>query len=178
MNIRTNDIQAQKAETAAPKARTSFQLIVFRLGGEEYALVIDQIKEVVITPKVSRIPLTPTYIKGVANIRGNILAILDLEERFGLATGNGTDGNAAHNYTLVVASEEFRMGILVKEVPNTLTVQAGDIDLSPGLISDGSAENGCIRGIVRSGSRIIILIDVFKVISKEHITQSLTATVA
>jgi purine-binding chemotaxis protein CheW len=54
-------------------------------GGEEYALVIDQIKEVVITPKVSRIPLTPKYIKGVANVRGDILAIIDLEECFGLA---------------------------------------------------------------------------------------------
>lgn len=174
----TEDISARKADNAAQKTRSSYQLIIFRLGGEEYALVIDQIKEVVITPKVSRIPLMPPYIKGVANIRGNILAILDLEERFGLPAIAGTGPERAHNYTLVVASEEFKMGILVKEVPNTLTVSENDIDLSPGLLSDGSTESGYIKGIVRSGNRIIILIDVFRVISKEHIIQSLSPKVA
>ena len=168
----------QPNETPVKKTRTSCQLIVFRLGGEEYALVIDQIKEVVITPKVSRIPLTPKYIKGVANVRGNILAIIDLEERFGLAKGTEAEETGTHNYTLVVASEEFKMGVLVKEVPNTLTVQEGDIDLSPGLIGEGAAENGYIKGIVRTGSRMIILIDVFKVISREHVTQSIAPKVA
>jgi purine-binding chemotaxis protein CheW len=168
----------QPNETPVKKTGTSCQLIVFRLGGEEYALVIDQIKEVVITPKVSRIPLTPKYIKGVANVRGNILAIIDLEERFGLAKGTEAEESSTHNYTLVVASEAFKMGVLVKEVPNTLTVQEGDIDLSPGLLGDSSTENGYIKGLVRTGNRMIILIDVFKVISKEQVVQSIAPKVA
>jgi purine-binding chemotaxis protein CheW len=175
MSLTHTDLSARIADTAAQKTRSSYQLIVFRLGGEEYALVIDQIKEVVITPKVSRIPLTPPYIRGVANIRGNILAILDLEARFGLPQ---TEAEGTHHYTLVVASEEFKMGILVKEVPNTLTVTEKDIDLSPGLLNDGSAESGYIKGIVRAGNRIIILIDAFRVISKDHISQSLSTKVA
>ncbi len=173
-----NDIPARNTDSVRRQTRSSYQLIVFRLGGQEYALVIDQIKEVVITPKVSRIPLTPPYIKGVANVRGNILAILDLEERFGLAPAEEAETHRPHNYTLVVASEEMRMGILVREVPNTLTVKEADIDLSPDLVGDGSAGNGYISGIVRSGSRLIILIDVFKVIAKEQVSPFLPATVA
>src|SRR6478752_3903251 len=60
------------------------QLIIFKLGTEEYALSIDQIKEVVLTPRIARMPQTPSYIKGVANIRGSIIAILDLEQKFGI----------------------------------------------------------------------------------------------
>ena len=58
------------------------QLIIFKLAGEEYGLSIDQIKEVVLTPRVAKMPQTPAYIKGVANIRGNIIAIMDLEQKF------------------------------------------------------------------------------------------------
>ena len=62
----------QKNEVSA-----RIQLIIFKLGREEYAMNIDQIKEVVLTPQVAKVPQTEDYIKGVANIRGNIIAILD-----------------------------------------------------------------------------------------------------
>jgi purine-binding chemotaxis protein CheW len=155
------------------KMLSSFQLIVFKLGSEEYGLVIDQIKEVVITPPISPIPLTPKYIKGVANIRGNILAIIDLEERFGLNQSEQIQNNKSHNYTLVIESEDFKMGILVKEVPNTLTVTTEDIDNSPNIIYDSGFEKNYLQGIVKENNRMIILIDVYKIISKEDVQQSI-----
>ena len=148
------------------KLKKSFQIIVFKLGQEDYALSIDQIKEVVITPNIARIPLTQSYIKGVANIRGNVLAIVDLAERFGLAEENETPSTTPR-YTLVVSSEEYKMGILVKDVPNTLRVTEADIDASPNIIQDNAMENNYIRGIVKAGNRMIVLIDIFKVITKE-----------
>ena len=63
---------------------TKHQLIVFKLGTEEYALNIEQIKEVVITPNIANIPQTPSYIRGVANIRGTIIAIVDLNDKFNI----------------------------------------------------------------------------------------------
>ena len=148
----------------------NLQLIVFKLAGEEYAMLIDQIKEVVITPKIAKVPLTPKYIRGVANIRGNILAIIDLVERFALETNLNTDPNATANFTLVVESNEYKMGILVKDVPNTLSVYESDIDSSPSIINDSSGlDNNYIKGIVKSGNRMIVLIDVHKVINKDEI---------
>ncbi|MDO1451265.1 chemotaxis protein CheW [Rhodocytophaga aerolata] len=148
------------------KKQKSFQIIVFKLGSEEYALSIEQIKEVVSTPNIARIPLTQSYIKGVGNIRGNVLAIIDLAERFGIAS-EAEINHGTHKYTLVVASEEYKIGILVKEVPNTLRVTDADIDTSPHMIQDSSLGNNYIRGIVKSGNRMIILMDVFKIITKE-----------
>jgi purine-binding chemotaxis protein CheW len=150
--------QKQKGHTR------TLQIVVFKLGNEEYGLHIDQIKEVVITPTVTRMPQTPSYVKGVANIRGNVIAIFDLEDRFNL---DRTIQNQGSRYTLVVESEEVKMGLLVNEVPNTVSVNASDLDESVGIINDAHAESSYIKGIIKTGNRLIILIDIFKVIDQE-----------
>jgi purine-binding chemotaxis protein CheW len=156
----------------SPKENEKFnrhQLIVFKQGNEEYGLAIDQIKEVVLTPKITKMPQTPHYVKGVANIRGNIIAIIDLEEKFGIAhktQENHTEGK----YTLVVASEEFKVGILVKEVPNTLAVSQADIDETVNIIQDEAQESNYIKGIVKVNNRLIILIDIYQIMSKQELS--------
>ena len=142
----------------------SLQIVVFKLGGEEYGLHIDQIKEVVITPNITRMPQTPSYVKGVANIRGNVIAIFDLEDRFKLAR---TSEDHVNKYTLVVESDDVKMGLLVNDVPNTVSVNFSDLDESVGIVNDAYAETNYIKGIIKTGKRLIILIDIFKVIDFE-----------
>lgn len=138
------------------------QLIIFKLNGAEYALPIDQVKEVVLTPSVARIPHTEKYIRGVANIRGTIITIMDLEERFKLAAGQQEAADNSYNYTLFIESENQKVGVLVKEVPNTLTVGESEIDRSSGIMQYSSLDVDCIEGIVKIGDRLIVLIDFFK----------------
>ena len=155
---------ADNTKKEISSSHQTLQIVVFRLGQEEYGLHIDQIKEVVITPTITRMPQTPTYVKGVANIRGNVIAIFDLEERFNLK-------NAAHQntgkYTLVVESDEVKMGLLVNEVPNTISVNVADLDESVGIINDASTESNYIKGVIKSGERLIILIDIFRIIDQD-----------
>lgn len=146
------------------------QLIIFKLGGEEYGLPIDHIKEVVITPSIAKVPRMPSYIRGVANIRGNIIAIFDLENRFGLSSVQDGANPDVGNYTLVIESSKFKVGILVREVPNTLSITSADIDNSSGFIQYSSIDENCITGIVKSGERLIILVDVFKLMDLENIS--------
>lgn len=152
----------------------SSQIIVFRLGNEEYGLMIEQIKEVVITPNITKVPLTSKFIKGVANVRGNILAIIDLEERLGLESSFKNELEGIVSYSLIVENEEFRMGILVKELPNTLAITNSAIDQSPNIIHDHSIDKNYIKGIVKLPNRLIILIDIYKIISKEEVNSSIT----
>ncbi len=140
------------------------QIVVFKLGNEEYGLHIDQIKEVVITPNITKMPQTPAYVKGVANIRGSVIAIFDLEERFNLTRNIQTKEN---KYTLVVESEDLKMGLLVSEVPNTISVNTSELDESIGIINDAYADTNYIKGIIKTGTRLIILIDIFKVIDQD-----------
>ncbi|HSZ25321.1 MAG TPA: chemotaxis protein CheW [Cytophagaceae bacterium] len=176
--MESNDIttlEEVKKEAAAyinkNESSERIQLIIFKLGREEYAMNIAQIKEVVITPRIARVPQTAEYIKGVANIRGNIIAIMDLEERFSLIdTSKQNVDESIANYTLVVESEDYKVGILVKEVPNTLSIRTSDIDSSSDIIRYSALDEKCIRGIVKSSDRMIIMIDMFELLSiDEHV---------
>lgn len=146
------------------------QIIVFKLGSEEYGLPIDLIKEVVITPAITRIPLAPKHIKGVANVRGTILAVVDLEERLSVKEDQETSESEKPNFLLVIESEDYKMGILVKEVPNTLSVSAESIDNSTGLVQESGSEKGYVKGIIKTDKRLVILVDVFKLISKDEVS--------
>ncbi|MGB3586684.1 MAG: chemotaxis protein CheW [Tunicatimonas sp.] len=162
----------QAEETVDSSARQ--QLIVFKLGEEEYGITIDQIKEVVFTPNITPMPQVPPYIKGVANIRGNILAIVDLREKFGLlAQESDTDGTSS-NYTLVVASPKLNVGILVKEVPNTLTVSTSDIEDATSIVQSSQEGRNYIKGIVKVDQKLVILIDVFTVMQENEMSQVLS----
>src|SRR6478609_4263347 len=134
---------AKEDKAESVKTSKSLQIVVFKLGNEEYGLHIDQIKEVVITPNITKMPQTSAYVKGVANIRGNVIAIFDLEDRFNLTRTIETKGS---KYTLVVESEDVKMGLLVNEVPNTVSVNAADLDESIGIINDANAETNYIKG--------------------------------
>lgn len=149
------------------------QLIIFKLGTEEYGLSIDQIKEVVLTPRIARMPQTSPYIKGVANIRGSIIAIMDLEQKFGLIREDSSETASNGNYSLVLASEEHKVGILVKEVPNTLSIAMSDIDSAGNFVQYSTLDAESIIGVVKSGERMIILIDMLKLIEAENITSHL-----
>ncbi len=164
----------KNSEPAADHDRT-IQIVVFKLGQEEYGLHIDQIKEVVITPTITRMPQTPPYVKGVANIRGNVIAILDLEEKFDLA-GSIQESSSKSHFTLVIESENYKMGILVREVPNTLSIPASSVENSV-LTGDLQSDQAYITGIVKLEKRLIIMIDIFRVIGEQEAHQLLKKTV-
>jgi len=149
-------------------------LIVFKLGGEEYGIRIEQVKEVTITPDIARMPKTPDFIKGVANIRGDIIAIMDLEGRFRIAPSE-PNINSRQTYTLVIETDNYNMGILVREVPQSLTVGVSKIDKTPGLIQEVNVHENFIDGIAKVGSRLIIVLDIRKILTLEE-TEILAAT--
>lgn len=155
-------------ETRKKDYSERMQLIIFKLGSEEYGLSIEQIKEVVLTPRIARMPQTAPHIKGVANIRGSIIAIMDLEQKFGLVRPTDAGEKLHSNYTLVVESETYKVGVLVKEVPNTLSINVSDIDTASGFIQYTSFDANSVVGVVKSGERMIILIDMIKLIEAEN----------
>lgn len=171
-NYTPDDVKREAGAEVLQKATTSqrIQLIVFKLGDEEYGLPIDAIREVISTPKIARVPQTPNYVMGVANIRGNIITILNLELKFGLSTVAESEV-LQHNYSLVVKSDEYKVGVLVREVPTTLTVFESDIDNSAGFMQYTSLDASCITGVVKSGKRMIILIDMIRLIEVDNLHQ-------
>ena len=138
------------------------QIVVFKLGQEEYGLSIGQIKEVVATPPITRMPRTQSYVRGVANIRGTVIAMVDLEEKFNLRIH--ADEPPRNPYTLVIDSNDLKIGILVSDVPNTLSVSNEAIE----QVFNSDNDSAYITGVVKLEKRLIIMIDIFKVINQSE----------
>lgn len=146
------------------------QLILFRLAKQEFALPIDAVREVVITPRVSKVPLAPDFIRGVANIRGNIFAIIDLERKFNLSETGIVLIDEQKTYTLVLNQQNVQMGVLVDSVPDTFTASEEEIDLAPSLIESHTTQKHYIKGIIKKQDKLILLLDLEKLIDSEEIS--------
>jgi len=148
----------------------STQLIVFELGREEYAVPIELVKEVVPTPKILHIPETPKFVKGIGNIRGNTIAIIDLVERFGIdhkisSNGEERKKKGKLSFTLIVECGGHTTGILLDNVPESLAITADQIERNPNLIQDSTSNSNYIKGIIKIDNRMIILIDIYTIIN-------------
>lgn len=157
-------------QTKVPDAL--LHLIVFKLGTEYYGIKIEQVKEVTLTPNITRMPRTPDFIKGVANIRGDIIAIMNLEERFGIRPAPVADGVDPYiTYTLVIDAKDYSIGVVVREVPQSLNLSVSKIDKTPSFLQDISVQENYIEGIARVDKRLIIVLDMFKILSSDEIKQ-------
>ncbi|MCB2410338.1 chemotaxis protein CheW [Hymenobacter lucidus] len=161
--------QESSSEKKAAKQDKLIQLIVFRLGDEEYGIRIEQVKEVTVTPEIARMPKTPPFVKGIANLRGDIIAIIDLEERFKLRPAS--DQLPATSYTLAIEAKDYTIGIVVREVPQPLSIPLSIIEKAPEFIQDINIQDKYIEGIAKVDGRIIIVLDMPKLLSPTEIMQ-------
>lgn len=141
------------------------QLITFRLGVERYAIEIDKVKEVVPTPYISAIPHAPGFIKGVSNIRGAVMVILDLAEKFKIDTEN-----KSREFVLVTQSDNSRAGLLVDEVPITMKVAGDTIVSSSGILQNTSLDETYIKGLIKTDEGMIIFIDIAELIKEDEVS--------
>lgn len=161
-----NDDTTYGLAKAEPNIEKSKMLVVFAVGKEEYALSIDQIKEVVPMPPISPVPQTKNYVLGVANVRGNVLAVIDMEERFGLKTG---EKKSKYNYVIVIDHEEIKVAIVSHHVPETLTVLENQIDSSADIMRTSGNEQNFIKGVIKKDNRMIIFIDILEMVDHEKL---------
>lgn len=143
----------------------SRMLVVFPVGKEEYAFEIGQIKEVVPVPPISPVPQTRAYILGVANVRGNVLAVVDLAKKFGLKKNQEED---YIKYVIVIKSEDVKVAVVSSQVPETLMVKESQIDSTADVMRKTNSEQNFIRGVVKKDSRMIILIDVLEMVDGDQ----------
>lgn len=135
---------------------SSCQLVVFNLGLEEYAVNISYAQEIIRIPKITKIPNVPNFIEGIINLRGKIIPILDLKERFNIGhTERGTDSRL-----LILELDGLKAGIVVDDVSEVVKVEEGTIQQLGDEISSISKES--IEGVSLIGQRIIIILSTIK----------------
>jgi purine-binding chemotaxis protein CheW len=154
---------------APPAPEAVVQLIVFRLGDEDYGIRIEQVKEVTVTPEVVKMPKTPPFIKGIANLRGDIIAIVDLEERFQLRPAGRPVPD--FSYTLAVEAADYTLGLMVREVPRPVTIPVSLIETAPEFVQDSGQRDKYLEGIAKlpDNEGVIIVLDMSKLLTPSEI---------
>ncbi len=144
---------ALPATPAAPE-ETQLQLVTFALDREEYAVPISQVREVIRVGDLTRVPEAPQHIRGVTNLRGRILPVVELRSRLGLAPLE-TPGPRAR--IIVVDSGGRILGLLVDSVSHVLKVSAGMVIDAPSEVA--STQGNYVNGVARLESRLVIMLD-------------------
>ncbi|MEM9325108.1 MAG: chemotaxis protein CheW [Bacteroidota bacterium] len=132
-------------------------LIVFKLGGQEFAIEIDKTKEVVKTPEIAPMPHLPEHMIGVANVRGKVVLIMDLGRKFHIADGASKWEDP---YSIVIQNAGYKIGLLVPEVPNTVMVEGSNISTAAAIVTDTARDETYIKGIVKHEGRMIFFLDI------------------
>jgi purine-binding chemotaxis protein CheW len=164
------EISALETATNPLLPDETVHLIVFKLGAEDYGIRIEQVKEVTVTPSVTRMPRTPSFVKGVANIRGDIIAIMDLEERFGIRSVVDPS-TLTLTYTLVIEAKDYSIGVVVREVPQSLNLSVSKIDKTPAFLQDINIHENYIEGIAKVENRLIIVLDMHRILTQDEVKE-------
>ncbi|HSW66758.1 MAG TPA: chemotaxis protein CheW [Bacillota bacterium] len=159
------------------QAKEFEQFVVFRLDGEEYAVPILSATEVVPTPPITPVPNAAPYIVGLINLRGKILPVLDLEQKFQLPR----TGAPLHQHIMVAESEQkVLFGILVDQVTEVLKVSKDTIKPAPEVLKSKIAAEFLPGVIVLEGQpeaqnaaepRVLLILDLQKILSDKNITE-------
>lgn len=136
----------------------SKQFVIFRLDNEEYGIEILRVKEIKEMIGITRVPKAAHYVRGVINLRGEVIPIVDLRKKFSLIKNSDNDSTRI----IIVAVEDITVGLVVDTSSEVLGIMNEDIEDAPSTI--GNVEQGYISGIGKVGSRLIILLNVDKIL--------------
>jgi purine-binding chemotaxis protein CheW len=139
-------------------ATDTIQVVSFNIVGssgkkEDYAVPIEQVREIRAVEKITKVPRSESYVKGIMNLRGLIIPVIDVKEKLGLGSGSSST-----NQRILVADVKGSLtGLLVDEVDQVMRIQTKDIEQAP----PGAFESyHYIKGIAKVNERLLILLDV------------------
>ena len=152
--------QAVMEPETANASAINRQFLTFLLGAEQYGVEILKVQEIRGYSPVTPIPNTPAYIKGVMNLRGIVVPVIDLRVKFSMEAGE----YSKFTVIIVVTVGEKVMGLLVDAVSDVLDIPATEIRVPPDL--GARADTRFISGMANAGDRLTVLLDIDRLLSE------------
>lgn len=139
------------------------QYVVFQIASEQFGVDIIRTKEIHRYTKITRVPNAPRFVKGVINIRGEIIPVVDLRDRFGLEPVEINDSTRI----IEVMVRDFRIGLLVDDVNEVLWLDDNAIEPAPSVT--GGIEKEYLNGVGKIDDRLVVLLNLEKILNLEAI---------
>jgi len=142
------------------------KVIVFTLAQEEYGIEVDKVRTIERMVPLTRVPKTPAFVKGVVNLRGVVIPVIDLRGRFGLNESDYTENSRI----IIVAASELEVGFIVDSANDVLDVMSDAIENPPEVV--GGVKAKYLSGVAKIGeNRLLILLNLPEVLNRNEIIQ-------
>ncbi|MFX3674084.1 MAG: chemotaxis protein CheW [Paenisporosarcina sp.] len=135
------------------------KVIVFQLVDKEYVIPVSQVQSIEKMMHITRVPKTPTFVKGVINLRGVVTPIIDLRERFELKANPLDD----RSRMIMIKVDDMEVGLIVDAANDVLDIPASAIEPQPDVV--GSIESEFIAGVAKLDRRLLVLLQLDKVLN-------------
>lgn len=143
----------------------NIKLIVFQLKDKEYAIPVNQVRSIEKVEHITRVPSTEKFVKGVINLRGVITPIIDLRTRFDLEEESFSESTRI----IIVGFNDLEVGFIVDLANDVIDIPASSIEPTPEIVGVEEAEY--INGVAKVGKRLLILIDLERILmTKDHVS--------
>jgi len=155
------------AESAVAKIAQAGKYLSFVLGQEEYGLEILKVQEINGMMDITRVPRTPSYVRGVINLRGRVIPIISLRDKFKMPAVEDTEKTCIIVVQVQFEDTTLTMGIIVDEVSEVLNISEGAIEPPPSF-GGGMEEADFITGMGKLEGKVVILLDIDRVLDAEE----------
>jgi purine-binding chemotaxis protein CheW len=146
----------------------STQYLTFKLAEEIYALDIGKVREVLDFTTVTKVPRTPDFMRGVINLRGSVVPVVDLRLKFGMSATEKTVNTCVIIAEVTVDNDTTVLGALADSVQEVIDLGPGDISAPPKIGTRLRTE--FLRGMGKRDDRFILILDINKVFSSDELT--------
>lgn len=153
---------AQSTTPSVARLAQAGKYLTFFLADEEYGVEILKVHEIIGMLPITRVPRTPTFVRGVINLRGKVIPIIDLRERFGMSTEG-----AQESCIIVVQVFGIQLGVVVDKVSEVLSIVDSDIEPTPSFGVDVSTEY--LLGLAKGEGRVRLLLDIDRVLTATEV---------
>ena len=151
-----------------------FQYLTFRMAGEDYAIRILQVKEIIAYDFVTRVPGTPAWIRGVINLRGSVVPVVDLSAKFSLGPSTTTKSSCIVIVEVNLGGEDAVMGVLADSVDEVVSLSQQDVEPPPPFGSRVSVNY--LFGIGKIAGRFVLILDIDRVLSCDELLEAASAS--
>jgi purine-binding chemotaxis protein CheW len=151
---------------SSSSSEESLQLVVFELSGEEFGVGIMQVSEIIPISKITRVPQAPECVKGLINLRGKIIVVIDLNRRLGFSPRESD----SLSRIIIVEVKDTTLGMLVNSVNGILKLPLSSIEPTPDMIKS-KINSEYLTGVGKAGNRLFILLNLARVLGEEEIDE-------
>lgn len=155
----------EAAQTGASRAG---KYLTFKLADEEFGLEILKVQEIIQMQSITRVPRTPEFVRGVINLRGKVIPVVDLRLKFGMESAEDTERTCIVVVQIRNATNVVVMGTIIDEVREVLDIPEASIEDTPSFGT--SIDTEFILGMGKIGQNVKILLDIDKVLSAQEIS--------